>query len=145
MRRRETEEYPGAELYREFEEYIEEQQVRDAFCLLMDRLALSPRLTPSLKGGQGQKKSCKLHDQSGKQPYSFIVNKGTRSPGLLFYFRLPEVRSKLDWDCLKGYFPSLKVANKKGEWTIRLQTEADVQRLSKYVEGIADSPESVRQ
>lgn len=115
----------GAELYPEWEAYIEDQQARGAFRLLVDLAALSPRLALSFKGVR--KRTCCLHDRSGRQPYSFIVNKSW----LLFYFRLPEVRSGRDR--LKRDFDSFNV-NSKGEWTVRLRTEDDVRLLLTHVD-----------
>ena len=110
---------------REWEAYIEDQQARGAFRLLVDLAALSPRLALSFKGVR--KRTCCLHDRSERQPYSFIVNKSW----LLFYFRLPEVRSGRDR--LKRDFDSFNV-NSKGEWTVKLRTEDDVRHLLRHVD-----------
>lgn len=116
------------ELYPEYEAYIEDQQARGAFRLLVDLAASSPRLVLSFKP-KGKLRTCCLHDRSERQPYSFIVNK----KWLLFYFRLPEVRSGMDR--LKGEFDSFNV-NNKGEWTVKLRTEDDVRLLLRHVDGL---------
>lgn len=116
----------GAELYPEYEAYIDDQQARGAFRLLVDLTASSSQLVPSFKP-KGKLRTCCLHDRSERQPYSFIVNK----KWLLFYFRLPEVRSGMDR--LKRDFGSFNV-NNKGEWTVRLRSEGEVQLLLRHVD-----------
>ena len=107
------------------EAYLEDQRARDAFRLLVELAASSPRLVLSFKK-KGVLKTCRLHERSGgrpRLPYSFIVNKGW----VKFYFRFREAR--FGKDRLKQDFDSFDDSNSKGEWTVKLRTEDDVRLL----------------
>ncbi len=115
----------GADLYPEWEAYIEDQRARAAFHLLVESATSLPHLVLSFRK-KGVLKTCCLHDPSGRRPrlpYSFIVNKS----GIKFYFRFRETRAGKD--ALKRDFSSFEDSNSKGEWTVRLRTEEDVRLL----------------
>jgi hypothetical protein len=58
-------------------------------------------------------------------PFAFIPNR----EWVLFYFRLPAVRSgQYDLDVVKSTFDGVRV-NGTGEWTVKLRSIADVRRL----------------
>jgi hypothetical protein len=64
-----------------------------------------------------------------EQPFAFIPN----NHWLLFYFRLPAVRShRYSLADLKNIFESAN-ENGTGEWTIKLQNIYDVQLLFQYL------------
>ena len=126
----------GVSLYSEWEEHISDQQVRDAFHLLVDLAAASPRLVLSFRR-KGKLKACYLHYRSGGRralPYAVIVNKSW----LKFYFRLPEVRCRRDR--LRRDFDSFDDGNSLGEWTVKLRTVNDVRLLLRHVDGLGDAP-----
>lgn len=121
----------GADLYPEWEAHIEDQQARAAFRLLVDIAASWPHLVLSFRK-KGVLKTCRLHDWSGQRPrlpYSFIVNRSW----IKFYFRFREARAGKD--ALKRDFDSFEDGNSKGEWTVRLRTEEDVQLLLTHLRG----------
>jgi hypothetical protein len=67
---------------------------------------------------------------SNEQPHSFITNQRW----LLFYFRPPAIRSgRFDRSTLAAHFEGFG-ENPAGEWTIKLSTPADVQKLARVVD-----------
>lgn len=65
-----------------------------------------------------------------EEPFAFIPN----NHWLLFYFRLPAVRSRqYSLATLRQVFESAN-ENGTGEWTVKLQNVSDVQLLLKYLD-----------
>jgi hypothetical protein len=79
---------------------------------------------------KGAVRDFRFFNRSGEQWFSFIVN----SSWLLFYFRLPAVRSgKYALASIRAAFDSAS-QNTRGEWTVRLQNAGEVQRLWNLVQ-----------
>lgn len=115
----------NAKLYTKLLADIRAKEVRDAFRYIVGCAATLKSLTchPQRKGV--------IHDfrfmdtERSEQPFSFIPNQ----KWLLFYFRKPAIRSR------RYTFPLVKAAfssateNNGGEWTVKLKSISDVQRL----------------
>jgi len=103
---------------------IDSPECQDAFRYLIGLAACLPNLAcyPQLKG---EVQDFRFFSENGEQRYAFIVNK----QWLLFYFRLPTVRSgRHHLPDLRKAFDSVNV-NAKGEWTVKLRSIDDVRRL----------------
>lgn len=114
----------GAELYPEWLAYIETHETQEAFCYLIGRAAVLRSLTchPQPKGVV---RDVRFMDDQNQQPFALIPSKAW----LLFYFRLPAVRSgKYSFRDIAARFDSA-AENTSGEWTVKLRSIPDVQRL----------------
>lgn len=114
----------NTELYADWLAHIEAQEAREAFCYLVGRAAVlrSLKCHPQRKGVV---RDIRFIDDRNEQPFSFIPNK----TWLLFYLRAPAVRSgKYSFQELSDAFDSAG-ENNSGEWTVKLRSIADVQRL----------------
>jgi hypothetical protein len=119
----------NSDLYPEWLEYIESDEARDAFCLIVG-LAASVRGYSCHPGLHGVYRDFRFIDQCGDQPFAFGVAKNW----LLFYFRAPATRSgRYSFEEVKASFPS---ANQPGEteWTVKLKNTGDVHALWKYLQ-----------
>ncbi len=113
-----------AELYCEWLDYIENHETKDA-CRFFVGLAASLKYLECYPVQKGTVKDFRFFDTKGEQPFAFIPNK----QWLLFYFRLPAIRSgHYVLEIVRSKFDPVNV-NTKGEWTLKLTNIADVQRL----------------
>lgn len=112
------------ELYCEWLEHVRDPEARNAFLYLVGLAACSPAYvcSPKQKGGV---KDFRYVDGEKRQHFAFIPN--TR--WLLFYFRLPAIRTgRYSMTELQTAFGSVGT-NKAGEWTVRIANVADANRL----------------
>lgn len=110
-------------------EYIASQDVKDAYIFLVGAAATSYRFQchGELKGVI---RDFRLYDESGQQPFAFIVNRES----LLFYFRLPAIRSGVYvLDELLVKFDDVG-ENSAGEWTLRIPDLATARQLWAYLQ-----------
>jgi hypothetical protein len=108
--------------------FIEVPETHAAFCYIIGIAACSKRYQCDIQW-KGKVRDFRFFDASGEQPYSFITNQRW----LLFYFRLPAVRSNVNLrDRLGEAFDSFE-ENSAGGWTVKLSTVADVDRLTHHV------------
>lgn len=118
----------NAELYRDWHDFLEEPAARQAFLYLIGIAACSSRYSCHIQW-KGEVRDFRFHDMGGEQPFAFITNKRW----LLFYFRLPAVRSStIDRAMLAADFDSFN-ENAAGEWTVKLRCVGDVDRLLRHV------------
>ena len=117
------------DLYPEWSRAIESSDTRAAFFYLVGIAASSKRFTCHAQW-KGDIRDFRIIDTvSGEQPHSFITNQ----QWLLFYFRSPAVRSdSCSRDKVAAHFASFH-ENPAGEWTIKLTSIADVDRLSRVI------------
>ena len=114
----------GTDLYIHWYEYINDEQTRDAYCYIVG-LAASLRKHKCYPRQKGEVRDVRFEGEMEEVPFAFIVNKES----LLFYFRLPAVRSgRYSIDKLEVAFDFVN-QNPAGEWTVRLRSIADVKRL----------------
>jgi len=115
----------NADLLPQWLDQIETDQTRDAFRYLV---GLAATLTEFECYAQlkGEVRDFRFFARGGhEQPFAFIPNRHW----LLFYFRAPAVRSgKYSLQSLQAAFDSA-IENNSGEWTVRLRSIPDVQRL----------------
>jgi hypothetical protein len=112
------------ELYIEFHEYIDNDEVKSAFCYIVGLCAILLEYTchPTHSGG---KRDFRFTNTEAKIPFALIVTKSW----LLFYFRKSSVDSgNYNFDILRESFESAH-ENNTGEWTIKLSSIADVNLL----------------
>lgn len=117
-----------SELLASYLEQIEDADAKEAYIYLIGAGATSKTYVcrPQVKGVV---RDFRFYEQSGRQPFAFIVNKQS----LLFYFRSPAVRSgRFNLPELQALFESAS-ENNSGEWTVRLATLGDAQRLWHYI------------
>ncbi len=111
-------------LYAEFADYISSKSVCDAFHILIGAGAAHPKLTcgPERKGVV---RDFRFFTDELEQPFAFIVNKQS----LLFYMRLPAVRT-MKWSRaeLQSQFSEV-TENNVGEWTIRVSNREEAIQL----------------
>ena len=118
----------NAELYNKWFTAISEPQVRSAFQYLVGVAARLDQYQCHIQW-KGEARDFRFHDAGGEQPYSFISN----ARWLLFYFRRPAVRSaRFSGRDLASLFDSC-AENPAGEWTIRLKSIPDVERLIQFL------------
>ena len=118
----------NAELYVEWISFIEAPETRAAFQYLVGIAASSKRYRCHIQW-KGDVRDFRFHDISGEQPHAFITNQRW----LLFYFRPPAIRSgAYSRDRVAQDFDTFN-ENSAGEWTVRLQTIADVDRLGHHI------------
>jgi hypothetical protein len=119
----------NSDLLPAWHEYIGSEQVRDAFCYLVG-LAAVARDFSCYATRKGDVRDFRFYSSGREMPYAFIPAKDW----LLFYFRLPAVRSaQFDATTLQTLFSDAS-CNPTGEWTVRLRTIGDVQRLWRHIE-----------
>lgn len=115
----------NAKLYTKLLADIRSEEVRDAFRYIVGCAATLGSLIchPQRKGV--------IHDfrfmdtEHNEQPFSFIPNK----KWLLFYFRKPAIQSRrYTFSLVQAAFSSAS-KNNGGEWTVKLKSIEDVQRL----------------
>ena len=114
----------NAELIHQYFDSIDTNELRNAFCLFVGLSAAlrTYRCHPQIKG---EVSDYRLFSETDEQEFSFILNK----KWLLFYFRLPAVRSgRYTIQALKTKFDSVN-ENTRGEWTVKLRGMDDVLRL----------------
>jgi hypothetical protein len=114
----------NAELIHQYFDSIDTNELRNAFCFFVGLSAAlrTYRCHPQIKGVISD---FRLFSETGEQEFSFILNK----KWLLFYFRLPAVRSRrYSIQALKTMFGSVN-ENARGEWTVKLREMDDVLRL----------------
>jgi len=107
---------------------------KDAFLYLIG-LAASDERFRCYGELKGVVRDFRYYDQSGKQPFAFIVNKDS----LLFYLRAPAVRSG-DYQLakLKAQFSTVG-ENRSGEWTVRIGNLDDARRIWLFLGTDVDS------
>lgn len=82
---------------------------------------------PKLKG---KVRAFRFYAADETQPFAFIVNKQS----LLFYFRLPAVRSgQYSFELVKSILSSTST-NDSGEWTVKLRNIEDAQKLCELLD-----------
>ncbi len=121
-------ELKNGELLARFVEKINAAKTKDAFRYIIGVAACDGRFAcyPQQKGVVPD---FRFLDSSGKQPFSLIPNRNW----LLFYFRPPAVRSnRYTFDELLSAFDSAAI-NPAGEWTVKIRSIEDVQRLWKII------------
>ena len=112
------------ELFANWSEYIKDNQVRSAFWYLIGVAACLRRFECKICC-KGEVRDFRFFDSSGEQSFSFITNQ----KWLLFYFRLPVVRSSsYSKDRISSLFKSSS-ENPAGERTIKLTSGTDVDCL----------------
>ena len=110
----------NTELYPEWLQHIESEETKDAFRYLVGLAAGLTSLT-----FKDDVRDFRFLNARDEQPFSFIPNKSW----LLFYFRAPAVRSGMySLGVLRAALESAS-ENNSGEWSVRLRSIADVQRL----------------
>jgi hypothetical protein len=109
-------------------EFIVDENVLSAFLYLVGLSASIDEYTCQIQW-KGKVRDFRYLTGDRQQPFSFITN--TR--WLLFYFRVPAIRSgKYSSAELSDLFASFH-ENRAGEWTIKLETIADVKRLAIFL------------
>lgn len=85
-------------------ERIASPAAREAFAYLVGSTVLSPRWMCHAQM-KGEVHDFRFHDDAGSQPFSLIINRDS----LLFYFRLPAVRSgQYLWTDRQGGFEEVR-------------------------------------
>jgi hypothetical protein len=117
------------DLYPEWSKAIEADDARAAFHYLIGIAASSRRYVCHAQW-KGEVRDFRFIDaSSNEQPYSFITNQRW----LLFYFRAPAVRSGVQTrDAVSARFDTFN-ENAAGEWTVKLASLGDVERLSQVI------------
>lgn len=83
---------------------------------------------------KGAVRDFRLHDASGSQLFSLIVNRDS----LLFYFRPPAVRSgRFSLRDLERSFEEVR-ENNSGEWTVRITNLESARRLWAYIVAMSE-------
>jgi len=109
-------------------EYIAENETRSAFWYLIGMSACLINYQ-CLADWKGDVRDFRYFDSDERQLYSFITNQ----KWLLFYFRLPAIRS--DRHSKERLFDLFADANENtaGEWTVKIKSIDDVDRLVKFL------------
>jgi hypothetical protein len=114
----------NSSLYPDWLDYIQSKEAKDAFRFIVG-LAAGLRNYTCHPGLHGVYRDFRFCDEAGEQPFAF----GIAQKWLLFYFRLPAIRSgRYKFEQLKSGFPSANQVN-SGEWTVKLNDISDVHRL----------------
>jgi hypothetical protein len=117
----------NSKLYTEFLSFIKSEETKDAFRYLVGCAAtLKTYFCHPHQSDKRNKRELQFwnakHDE---QPFAFITNQ----KWLLFYFRQPAVLShQYKKELVQAAFKSFK-ENNLGEWTVKLRSVTDVQRL----------------
>lgn len=114
----------NASLYSEWLAHIKESDVKDAFLYIVGASAVltNYRCYPQKKG---EVRDFRYITENDEQPFAFILNHAW----LLFYFRANAIRSgRYSFAMVQKEFCSAKELG-RGEWTVKLRSIADVQRL----------------
>lgn len=118
----------NSNFYPDWLDYIESEEAKDAFRYLVG-LAAGLRNYQCHPGLHGDYRDFRFFDQHA-QPFAF----GIAQRWLLFYFRLPAIRSgRYKFQDLETSFPSAKQVN-SGEWTVKLRNIDDAHRLWKILQ-----------
>ncbi|MNJ57225.1 hypothetical protein D3C77_528090 [compost metagenome] len=106
--------------------YIENQQVQEAFCTLLGAVSVMQHYSCTPDGHGYMERSIGIFSApDSRHLFSFVANQKS----LLFYFRLPAVRSsKYSLEALFAEFDDVK-GKPDGEWTVRLLSVDDVKCL----------------
>ncbi|MBW8458746.1 MAG: hypothetical protein K0M58_09935 [Thiobacillus sp.] len=114
----------NSSFYPDWFDYIESEEAKDAFRYLVG-LAAGLRNYTCYPGLHGAYRDFRFFDQHEEHPFAF----GIAQKWLLFYFRLPAIRSgRYKLQNLEASFPSAKQVN-SGEWTVKLRDIDDVRLL----------------
>jgi hypothetical protein len=116
--------------------YIKDEEVRRAFDYL-SAAAFRTNLYNVQNSGVVQQKKSFLYDEplTARRPFAFIVNEHH----LLFYIRLPgQERFPGGIEFFKELFTNVK-ENPRGEWTIRIETMGDAERIQEIAFGLESS------
>ncbi len=122
----------GKEYISDWRKHIQIDEVREAFDYFLERADDSGLYRCKLRLKGVARDFC--FEANGEQPFSFITNK----KWLLFYFRPPAVNSgayrkaKLREDFGEKFKDN---PNNATEWTVRLQSRDDVERLLHHILG----------
>ncbi len=119
------------ELLFDFYDYITVDEVKRAFDILVGSACTQTHLKsyPQLKGVV---RDFRFYADEKSQPFAFIINKTS----LLFYLRLPAVKSaRYELAKLRDIFPEIK-ENNSGEWTIKIQDISDAQSIATNILGL---------
>lgn len=119
----------NSSLYPDWLDYIESDEAKDAFRYLVG-LSAGLRDYTCHPGRHGAYRGFQFFDQHEEQPFEF----GIAQRWLLFYFRLPAIRSgRYKLLELEAVFSSAKQVN-SGEWTVKLKDIDDVHLLWKILQ-----------
>lgn len=117
------------ELYCEWLEHISDPEARNAYLYLLG-LAACSREYVCFPKQKGVVRDFRYVDSAKRQHFAFIPNAGW----LLFYFRLPAIRTgRYSITELQAAFGSVGT-NKAGEWTVKIANIADADRLWKIID-----------
>jgi hypothetical protein len=109
-------------------EFIVDENVLSAFLYLVGLSASIEKYTCEIRW-KGKVRDFRYLTVDRQQPFSFITN----TKWLLFYFRAPAVRSgRYSGADLSELFESFH-ENRAGEWTVKLRTIVDVNKLSVFL------------
>ena len=118
----------NAALYTEWHKSITDPQVQAAFHYIVGAAARLEEYQCHIQW-KGKVRDFRFHDTGGEQPFSFITN----NRWLLFYLRPPAIRSgTFSRNELENLFDSV-AENSAGEWTVRLRSIPDVERLIRFL------------
>ena len=118
----------NSSLYPTWLAHVSDAGTKEAFLYLAGFAATLKSLTCHAQF-KGAVRDFRFLSENGEQPFSFIINK----KWLLFYFRLPSVRSgRYNAESLAGLFPSMNT-NNRGEWTVRISSLGDATRLVNFL------------
>ncbi|WP_143006125.1 hypothetical protein [Limimonas halophila] len=119
-------------LVKMFSDYINQEDVRDAFFYLIGISASLEKYKciPKAVKNDKNKKSFKIRNvKTEKDEFSFIVNRES----ILFYIRKPALDSGFyDFDKINNIFGCTE--NNLGEWEVRILTTKDAKSLWQYLE-----------
>lgn len=119
----------NSNFYPDWLDYIESEETKDAFRYLVG-LAAGLRNHTCYPGLHGVYRDFRFFDQHEEHPFAF----GIAQKWLLFYFRLPAIRSgRYKLQDLEASFPSAQQVN-SGEWTVKLRDVDDVRLLWKILQ-----------
>jgi hypothetical protein len=122
----------NAKLYAEFLDCVKVPETRDAFRYLVGLAAtLKSYSCHPHQSDPANKRDFQFWNLEGdQQPFSFLTNQ----KWLLFYFRnLAGQSNHCTYESLKETFGDEANENPAGEWTVKLQSIPDVQRLWKLL------------
>lgn len=119
----------NVKLLEEFNQFITQDDVKDAFHVLVGAGAASKNFLCYLTSSS--KKVINFSTSDNKLPFAFIINKGW----LLFYIREHAVESnQYSIDKIRKDFPDVD-KNPKGEWTFKVFNREDALQVVKDILG----------